>query len=246
MVHACAAPSGSSLSSDEETAEEARVPVEDLGKENPGPDETSSEEVFSEVFSEFPLSEGLTGAGKGQFGTAQLDDANLEHARQNVVVVEGRRVEGVSQLVFPHFSVKKGLLYRVVKRDELIVDQLLVPKCYVPKVLYLAHSHLLGAHLGVEKTYDRILGRFYWPGVKRAVQDYCRSCRECQKTAPKVAYRNPLIPLPIIDTPFQKVAMDIVGPLPKSSRGHRYILQCWEGYFQNVFRYRIHAHKCNL
>ncbi|XP_028437317.1 uncharacterized protein LOC114557837 [Perca flavescens] len=34
------------LSSDEETAEEAWVPVEDLGKEDPGPDETSSEEVF--------------------------------------------------------------------------------------------------------------------------------------------------------------------------------------------------------
>jgi len=100
----------------------------------------------------------------------------------------------------------------------------LVPKRYVPKVLYLAHSHLLGAHLGVEKTYDRILGRFYWPGVKRAVQDYCRSCRECQKTAPKVQYQNPLIPLPLIDVPFQRVAMDIIGPLPKSSRGHRYIL----------------------
>ena len=35
---------------------------------------------------------------------------------------------------------------------------------------------------------------------------------------------NPLIPLPIIDVPFRCIGMDILGPLPKSSWGHRYIL----------------------
>ncbi|KAK5907136.1 hypothetical protein CesoFtcFv8_005016 [Champsocephalus esox] len=32
-------------------------------------------------------------------------------------------------------------------------------------VLHLAHSHVLGAHLGVEKTRQRIGSRFHWPGV---------------------------------------------------------------------------------
>lgn len=32
-------------------------------------------------------------------------------------------------------------------------------------------------------------------------------------------------PLPIVDIPFQKIAMmDIVGPLPRSRQGNRYIL----------------------
>ena len=35
---------------------------------------------------------------------------------------------------------------------------------------------------------------------------------------------SPLIPLPIIDIPFKRFGMNIVGPLPKSSRGHKYIL----------------------
>ena len=30
--------------------------------------------------------------------------------------------------------------------------------------------------------------------------------------------------MPIIQTPFDRIALDIVGPLPKTSRGHRYIL----------------------
>ncbi|KAG6933510.1 hypothetical protein G0U57_019071, partial [Chelydra serpentina] len=36
--------------------------------------------------------------------------------------------------------------------------------------------------------------------------------------------RAPLIPLPIIETPFERIAMDLVGPLEKSARGHQYIL----------------------
>ena len=30
--------------------------------------------------------------------------------------------------------------------------------------------------------------------------------------------------MPIIETLFDRIALDIVGPLPKTSRGHRYIL----------------------
>ena len=47
------------------------------------------------------------------------------------------------------------------------MEQLIVPRSYVSKVLYMAHSHLLGAHLGMDKTRDRVLARFYWPGVKK-------------------------------------------------------------------------------
>ena len=33
-----------------------------------------------------------------------------------------------------------------------------------------------------------------------------------------------MIPLPVIDVPFKRIAMDIVGPLPRSKSGNRYIL----------------------
>nr|XP_040058772.1 uncharacterized protein LOC120834693 isoform X2 [Gasterosteus aculeatus aculeatus] len=220
VAHACAAPSSPTTSSAEGTEEEAPAPAEAPTRRDPRLTEGSSNEAFSE----FPLAEEASSTRPGQFGTAQWEDPNLEQARQNLAVVEGEPVAGVSASTFPHFSIKNGLLYRVAKLEERVVEQLLVPKRYINKVLYLAHSHLLGAHLGVEKTYDRVRERFYWPGVKKAVQDYCQICPQCQKTAPKVNYQNPLIPLPIIDIPFQRVAMDIVGPLPKSSRGHRFIL----------------------
>ena len=36
--------------------------------------------------------------------------------------------------------------------------------------------------------------------------------------------RAPLIPLPVISQPFERIAMDIVGPLTRSSRGNRFVL----------------------
>src|SRR4029434_2005065 len=183
------------------------------------------EDIHSdEVFSQFPEVEMEEGLRPGQFGSAQLRDPNLTQAWRDVQVIEGQKQDGVSQVSLPHFMIKDKLLYRVTKKNSDICEQLLIPKEYASKVLYLAHSHLLGAHLGREKTYERVLSRFYWPGVKRAVEEYCRHCAECQINSPKVEYRSPLIPLPIIETPFSRIGMDIVGPLPKSSRGHRYIL----------------------
>ena len=102
-------------------------------------------------------------------------DPNLAQAWRSAAF-SGTDQGGVSQRNFPHFTVHNGLLYRKMKKGEEVISQLVVPKSHISKVLYLAHSHALGAHLGVEKTYERVTLRFYWPGVKRAVEDYCRHC----------------------------------------------------------------------
>ena len=63
--------------------------------------------------------------------------------------------------------------------------QLVVPKQLRVKVMKLAHETLLGGHLGMKKTTDRIMSSFYWPGLQRDVNLYCRSCDLCQRTTPK-------------------------------------------------------------
>ena len=51
-----------------------------------------------------------------------------------------------------------------------------------------------------------------------------RSCVGCQKGAKNHSAKAPLHPLPCVSEPFEKVAFDLVGPLPKSSSGYRYLL----------------------
>jgi hypothetical protein len=130
----------------------------------------------------------------GQFGMAQLEDPNLQNARVQVIAVDGVLLPGVSDRRYPHFAIKHNLLYQVAKHNGYTKDLLLIPSQYVRTVMQLAHTHLLGAHLGIEKTRERIGNRFHWPGVKRTVEDYYRSCPECQTTVPRVHYRNPLVP----------------------------------------------------
>ena len=158
------------------------------------------------------------------FGTAQLRDPTLTHAQQSVKVVNGVSQEPGVEKIFPHFALENDLLYRVDQKNGQVVEQLVVPKSYRQKVMDLAHSHVLGGHLAYEKTKDRVLQRFYWPGVHKEVKEYCDSCPVCQLRNPVATFRSPLVPLPIIETPFERIAMDLVGPLVKSARGHQYIL----------------------
>ena len=111
------------------------------------------------------------------------------------------------------FVIKDGLMYRVVMMllggdsEPYARDQLVLPR-----------------HLGKNKTTDRVLQRFYWPTLRKDVADFVKRCETCQKTSRVKPQHAPLIPLSIVEEPFQRIAMDIVGPLPRSSSGNRYIL----------------------
>ena len=88
-----------------------------------------------------------------------------------------------------------------------------------------AHSSALGGHEGVTNTYNRIRQTFFWENMKVDVQKYIQCCLQCQiKKLVRVKTKNPMV---ITDTPttaFEKISMDIVGPLPETKSGNLYIL----------------------
>ena len=105
------------------------------------------------------------------------------------------------------------------------MEQVVLPRQCRRAVLELAHTIPLGGHLG-KKTTEKIQQRFYWPMLFRDVADFCRSCDQCQKAGHRRVRRVPMMPLPFIAESFDRIAMDIVGPLPRSRAGHRYTLVC--------------------
>lgn len=126
------------------------------------------------------------------------------------------------------FVWKDGLLHRVVdsvgRNGMGTSEQLVLPRKCRSTVIELAHSIPLAGHLGKHKTVDRVLQRFYWPTVRADVADYCRRCETCQKTSHRMPPPAPLVPLPVVDVPFERIAMDIIGPLPRSTSRNRYVL----------------------
>ncbi|XP_037795765.1 uncharacterized protein LOC119591123 [Penaeus monodon] len=120
----------------------------------------------------------------------------------------------------------RGLLYRQVTTGKRQRDQLVVPQTCRQATLELAHSGIMGGHLGTSKTRDRILAHFFWPGVTVAVTRYCRSCDVCQRTVDRgKVSKIKLGDMPLIGEPFSRMVVDLLGPLePRSSNGSRYIL----------------------
>uniref|UniRef100_A0A803KDA6 Gypsy retrotransposon integrase-like protein 1 n=1 Tax=Xenopus tropicalis TaxID=8364 RepID=A0A803KDA6_XENTR len=123
-----------------------------------------------------------------------------------------------------------GLYYRVLKssrgKQREACRQLLVPAKFRTQLLHLAHEVPLAGHQGISRTRYRLLQNFYWPGLSQQVAQFCRSCDSCQRVG-KSGERNKhtLRPLPVIGEPFQRVAVDLIGPLSRPSRtGKQYIL----------------------
>ena len=103
--------------------------------------------------------------------------------------------------------------------------QVIVPKSRRLEVLKLAHSAPASGHTGANRTKFKVLKNFFWPSIGKQTTQFCRSCERCQKTAKRTNNHAPLtITNPLICRPFQKVAIDIVGPLPLIRNKNQFIL----------------------
>lgn len=124
--------------------------------------------------------------------------------------------------------VKKGVgLTGVSRRAGLLYvgDRLVVPRvAKVRETLFqLAHDAL--GHFGSNKSYMALRGSFYWPNMKRDLEDaYIPGCVPCQQNKSSTTKpRGPLHSLPVPDSRLSCVALDFVGPLPEDE-GYDYLL----------------------
>ncbi|XP_060553668.1 uncharacterized protein LOC132714768 [Ruditapes philippinarum] len=129
-----------------------------------------------------------------------------------------------------YFYMKGSLIFRKFQSPSVekgkVFNQLVVPEKFRNTVMRLAHESVLSGHLATRRTLAKVLSEFYWPGVSSDVKRFCQSCDICQRTVSKgKVVRAPLGQMPLIDVPFKRVAIDLVGPLqPRSDKGNRYIL----------------------
>ncbi|XP_030271930.1 uncharacterized protein LOC115581177 isoform X1 [Sparus aurata] len=107
--------------------------------------------------------------------------------------------------------------------DEIV--QVVLPLKRRPTVLQIAHDGVSG-HLGVRKTYDRVLRHFYWPRLKKDISAFIKTCHTCQLTGKpnQVIKPAPLYPIPVAEHPFEHLIVDCVGPLPRSKSGSNFLL----------------------
>ena len=110
------------------------------------------------------------------------------------------------------------------RRAKSLCSQVVIPASLRHEILVACHDDPTAGHLGADKTYEKIRARYYWSGMYKDVEHWCRSCVDCaMKKAPRGKRKAPLLPIPV-EGAFDRVAMDILGPFPVTDDGNRYII----------------------
>lgn len=108
--------------------------------------------------------------------------------------------------------------------DPKTVKRLVIPLALRDQVLALCHDGFGGAHLGEKKTWAKISERFYWPSPYMDTLRWVQSCENCAARKSPKDSRTELAPITEFDCPFDMIGVDIVGPLPETDEGNKYIL----------------------
>ena len=121
--------------------------------------------------------------------------------------------------------IEEGCLYRQCTVIPLALPDLQAVVLRILRPTILQQLHTEGGHLGTHKTAEKLRERYYWRDYYMTdVEKWVKECKQCQRrNSPPHRAQAPLETIQA-EYPFQKISWDIMGPLPVSAKGHKYIL----------------------
>ena len=111
---------------------------------------------------------------------------------------------------------KNGLLF--TKKGKRIVRDF-----EVMWIFQMLHKDLTAGHVDLETTYEKARTRFMWPNMRQNLRDLISNCWECNLRKPRNKKGHGIHPIEAVDL-FDRWGIDIVGPLPVTERGNKYII----------------------
>ena len=91
-------------------------------------------------------------------------------------------------------------------------------------VLYSVHELPISGHEGARRTLVRLGNHFWWKKMDKDVKHWVGSCLYCQRRKQSRPMRQGLTKSLCVNRPWHTLAYDIVGPLPETDTGHKWIL----------------------
>lgn len=86
------------------------------------------------------------------------------------------------------------------------------------------HNSPLAGHQGVSRTYKKLAQLYNWRGMKKDVKRFIKKCEFCQKNKLSRKTKMPMVITTTASKPFERCFLDVVGPLPETESGNKYIL----------------------
>lgn len=161
----------------------------------------------------------------------------MNHGSVNVIQLESdpwyiRMCDRVlrNPLSYPCWRIDSdNRLYKYIKQNSFSNEtdnwKMVVPKPNRSKILEDCHYSPLSGHLGIYKTYHRVLLRYFWPKMKSDVVRFVNRCKVCAEQKPEQKLKaGQMGSKPDIRRCWQYIAVDLMGPFPRSTHGHRFVL----------------------
>ena len=120
----------------------------------------------------------------------------------------------------------EGVLFRRWETDDgrIVRRQILLPEKIRKEAVMEMHGNPLGGHLGVRKTLAKVKAMFYWCGMTADIRSFIRTCSLCQRRKSPPKKRRAPLQQSRVGAPMERVAIDLMGPLPKTDSDNQWIL----------------------
>ena len=122
--------------------------------------------------------------------------------------------------------VKNNILFIKFENEsgKETICQIVLPKALRKFVLKQVHDSVTGGHLGIAKTLSKVTSRFFWHKMRKNVEVWCKTCDLCASR--KMPQKKPKATMKQynVGAPLERVAVDIMGPFPRTPNGNKYIM----------------------
>jgi hypothetical protein len=162
----------------------------------------------------------------------QAKDDNLARVREWIEsgnVPEWEQVSGETSCLKSYWqqihSIKLNSQRVLIREFHLPVgqirEQILIPNHFIKDITISIHEQ---GHFGIKRTSELLSSNYYFHNWKSLVKQIVQSCMACSKR--KGPSSRTTLPLKRYQAsePLQRIAIDILGPLPLTSSGNKYLL----------------------
>lgn len=153
----------------------------------------------------------------------QLKDDNLKQIAESLENEENDK-----------FELLNGLVYRKCKDKPHFV----IPESMIHNVLRIYHDNM--AHCGIEKTVQGISENYWFPSMRKKVQNYIENCLTCLLSNSSINSREGEMQITDVSTyPFHIVHVDHFAPMLGSRKHFKHILLAIDAFTRYTFLFAV-------
>ena len=154
-----------------------------------------------------------------------MPDLNMvqEQAKDEAIVeiITSLQKDNAPPSIAKRHIIVDDVLYYISNIDDDPSLRLYIPGQLRENVVVQYHDQ--NGHMGIDKTFEAIKQKYYWPNLYKELYDYVSKCITCQARSMR-KIKPPVQETGIPPYPFARIGLDLSGPYPTSLAGNKYIV----------------------